>query len=200
MQQWKNTDAVINWFKSLENKQRLNFIQFDVVNFYASITPTLLEDSITFATRFTEISNETKATILQAARSFLCSQGNDWVKKEGETFDVTMGGFHGAEICELVGSFLLSQILEIIPNVGLYRDDGLCVSSATPRQNEIIKKKICQVFEKNGLSVTIEANSKVVNFLDITMDLRTGIFKPYMKDNDKPVYVNIKSNYPPTVL
>ena len=32
------------------------------------------------------------------------------------------------------------------------------------------------------------------------MDLRTGIFKPYMKDNDKPVYVNIKSNHPPTVL
>ena len=37
----------------------------------------------------------------------------------------------------------------------------------------------------------------MVNFLDITMDLRTGILKPYMKDNDKPVYVNIKSNYPP---
>ena len=135
MQQWKNTDAVISWFKSLENKQRLNFIQFDVVNFYASITPTLLEDSITFATRFTEISNETKATILQAAKSFLCSQGNVWVKNEGETFDVTMGGFHGAKIGEVVGLFLLSQILEIIHNVGLYRDDGLCVSSATPREN-----------------------------------------------------------------
>jgi hypothetical protein len=147
MQQWKNTDAVISWFKSLENKQRLNFIKFDVVNFYASITPTLLENSITFATRLTEISNETKATILQAAKSFLCSQGNVWVKKEGENFDVTMGGFHGAKICEVVGMFLLSQILEIIPNVGLYRDDGLCVSSATTRENKIIKKKICLVFE-----------------------------------------------------
>jgi hypothetical protein len=32
------------------------------------------------------------------------------------------------------------------------------------------------------------------------MDLRTGIFKPYMKDNVKPVYMNVKSNHPPTVL
>ena len=89
----------------MENKQRLNFIQFDVVNFYASITPTLLENSITFATGFTEISDETKATIIQAAKSFLCSQGNVSVKKHGETFDVTMGGFHGVETCELVGLF-----------------------------------------------------------------------------------------------
>ena len=53
IQQWKNTDAVINWFKNLENKERLTFIQFDVVNFYASITPAIIENAITFAARFT---------------------------------------------------------------------------------------------------------------------------------------------------
>ena len=51
-----------------------------------------------------------------------------------------------------------------------------------------------------GLSVTIDANKKVVNFLDITMDLETGIYKPYIKDNDTPMYVNIKSNHPPSVI
>ena len=200
IQQWKNTDAVINWFKNLENKERLTFIQFDVVNFYASITPAIIENAITFAARFTEISNDTKATILQAANSFLYSNGDVWIKKQGKTFDVTMGGFHGAEICDLVGLYLLSLIRVIIPDVGLYRDDGLCVTSATPRQNEIMKKKICKVFESNGLSITIEANSKIVNFLDITMDLRTGLYKPFMKENDRPMYVNINSNHPPTVL
>ena len=92
------------------------------------------------------------------------------------------------------------QLEEVIPNIGLYRDDGLAVSSGTNRQTEIIKKKICKVFEKNKLSVTIEANSKIVNFLDVTLDLTNDTYKPYMKDNDAPLYVNAESNHPPTVL
>ena len=111
-----------------------------------------------------------------------------------------MGGFHGAEICDLVGLYILSLLKEIIPNVGLYRDDGLAVSSATNRQIDVMKKKICKTFQEIGLAVTIEANAKIVNFLDVTFDLNTGIYKPYMKDNDTPVYVNCSSNHPPAVL
>ena len=65
---------------------------------------------------------------------------------------------------------------------------------------EIMKKKICKVFERNGLKITIEANSKVVNFLDISMDLNTSIYKPFMKENDTPTYVSMKSNHPPAIL
>ena len=50
------------------------------------------------------------------------------------------------------------------------------------------------------MSVTIEANVKIVNFLDITLDLSADIYKPYMKDNDIPIYVNRESNHPPNVL
>ena len=32
------------------------------------------------------------------------------------------------------------------------------------------------------------------------MDLRTGIFRPFMKENDKPLYVDKNSNHPPLVL
>ena len=32
------------------------------------------------------------------------------------------------------------------------------------------------------------------------MDLRTGTYKPYMKENDAPIYVNNRSNHPPLVL
>ena len=130
---------------------------------------------------------------MQAANSFLCNNGDVWIKKESETFDITMGGFHGAEVCDLVGLFLLSKLKHIIPNTGLYRDDGLAVSDGTSRQIENMKKKICKVFQENQLSCTIEANAKVVNFLDVTLDLNTGIFKPYMKENDIPVYVDVKS-------
>ena len=112
------------------------------------------------------------------------------------------GGVYGAEVSELVGLYLLSQLTKVIPksHIGLYRDDGLAASPARPRQVEILKKKICQVFAKNGLRVTIEANLKVVNFLDVTFDLNNEVYKPYMKDNYSPVYVNKQSNHPPLIL
>ena len=161
--QFKNTDAVINWFCQLQNKQRLHFIQFDVDNFYASITPELLENAITFAARQTTISQECRDTIHQAANSFLFSENSTWIKKKGDTFDITMGGFHWAEVCDLVGLYLLSQLVQVLPKgwIGLYRDDGLAVSSASRRQIELIKKEICRIFQQNGLSITINVNTKM---------------------------------------
>ena len=70
----------------------------------------------------------------------------------------------------------------------------------TPRQLEIIKQKICKIFKENQLSITIDANLKVVNFLDVTLDLNTGLFKPFMKSNDNPTYVHKHSNHPPSIL
>ena len=200
--QWKNSDAVIDWFKTLQDKKRVNFIQFDVIDFYGSISKELLENSIKFASKYIKISDLEKSAIMQAAQSFLCCFDSTWVKKDGGTFDITMGGFHGAEVSELVGLYLLSQLAEVIPksHIGLYRDDGMAASSARPRQVEILKKKICQVFEKNGLRVTIEANLKVVNFLDVTFDLNNEVYKPYMKDNHSPLYVDKQSNHPPLIL
>ena len=93
--------------------------------------------------------------------------------------------------------YLLSQLREVIPNIGLYRDDGLAVSSATCRQIELMKKKVCKIFERNDLKVTIEANAKEVNFLDVTFNLSISIYKPFMKENNVPCYVHTKSNHPP---
>ena len=69
-----------------------------------------------------------------------------------------------------MGLYPLSELIKILPKgwIGLYRDDGIAVSSATRRQIDIMKKKICKVFEENGLNITIEANMKVIHFLDIT--------------------------------
>ena len=36
--QWKNTSSVIGWFKNISNKRQSSFIQFDVENFYPSIS------------------------------------------------------------------------------------------------------------------------------------------------------------------
>ena len=34
--QWKNTNAVLNWFNNIANKDQYSFIAFDVVDFYPS--------------------------------------------------------------------------------------------------------------------------------------------------------------------
>ena len=80
-----------------------------------------------------------------------------------------MGSHDGAERCELLGSFLLSQLKDLNINVGLYRDDAL--ANATPRETENIKKEICHTFNNNGLHITIEANKQIINFLDVTFTL-----------------------------
>ena len=44
-------------------------------------------------------------------------------------------------------------------------------------------------------------NLKIVNFLDVvTLDLQTETFKPYSKPNDKPLHINVDSNYPPKII
>ena len=88
-----------------------------------------------------------------------------------------------------------------LPNdIGLYRDDGLAAFDKPPREIENIKKDISKVFNDNNLKITIEANKKCVNYLDITLDLRSSSYKPFMKPRNTPLYVNYHSNHPPTIL
>ena len=108
-------------------------------------------------------------------------------------------GSYGAETCELVGSYLLSQLPETI-DVGLYRDDGLGISRQTPRRTDQIKKQICKVFTNNSLKITIEANKKVVNFLDVTLDPNKEEYEPYPKPNNTPLYVHRDSDHPPSIV
>ena len=106
-------------------------------------------------------------------------------KKTTSAFDVTMGSYDGAEICELVGLYLLSQLQNLNINVGLYRDDGLALTKQTLREAEMTKKKLCKIFKDNNLRIAVEANKKVTDFLDITLDLHTGSAKPYKKKNER---------------
>ena len=99
-----------------------------------------------------------------------------------------MGSYDGAETCELVGSFLLHQITHKHgENFGLYRDDGLGVLNAAPREIEIIKKDLCSIFNNHGLKITIEANKKIVDFLDVTLNLSTQKYQPFTKPNNTPL-------------
>ena len=64
-------------------------------------------------------------------KSLLFFNDEAWKKKDTDSsFDVTMGSFDGAELCELIGIYiqsLLTDSIELITkeNIGLYRDDDL---------------------------------------------------------------------------
>ena len=135
--------------------------------------------------------------IIHAKKSTLIHKQQPWQKKGDTTFDVTMGSYDGAETCELVGSFLLSQLQDLNINVGLYRDDGLATTNTTPRETENIKKEICRIFNRNGLRITIEANKKIISFLDVTFNLNNSTYQPHTKPNSTLQYVHRESNHPP---
>eukprot|EP00111_Clytia_hemisphaerica_P006802 TCONS_00019646-protein len=100
--QWKNTNEVIQWFKNIPQKETKTFTVFDIKDFYPSITENLLKKAISFAKQKTKISNEDIKIINHARQSLLFNNDEPWVKKGGQLFDVTMGAYDGAEVCELV--------------------------------------------------------------------------------------------------
>ena len=130
--QWKNTQEVIDWFKKIRNKETSGFICFDIVDFYPSISEDLLNKALDFASTYTQISEENRNIIMHTKKALLYDNGIPWCKKSHSVFDVTMGSYDGAETCELIGLYLLSQMKEIDINVGLYRDDGLAVCQKNP--------------------------------------------------------------------
>ena len=77
-------------------------------------------------------------------------------------------------------SLIASKCWKFKNEVGLYHDDGLLICKATPKKKKKPKQEVCQVFKSNGLKITIEANKKVVNFLDVTFNLAKGCYKPSM--------------------
>lgn len=202
LNQWKNTRSVIEWFRSVTHKSQYSFITFDVVDFYPSISADLLNTALDFASNYEEITDDERHTIMYTKKTCLHNSGQTWGKKTSSNlFDVTMGSFDGAETCELVGAFLLSIITEKYgKSFGLYRDDGLGIIKAPPRTVEAIKKDLCVIFQKYGLKITIEANKKIVNFLDVTLNLNNGKYSPYNKPNNVPLYVHCKSNHPPQII
>ena len=57
--------------------------------------------------------------------ALLFDRDNVWVKKDNPGFDVTMGSYDGAELCELVGLYLLDLLAKEFDKKYFGRDDGL---------------------------------------------------------------------------
>ena len=116
---------------------------------------------------------------------------------------MSMGANDGAEICELVGLYILTEIHKNIDftSVGLYRDDGLAVIRSAPGSSlDRYRKKLITLFQDNELTITVKTKKTSINFLDINFCLNSESYQPYRKPNDEPFYINRTSTHPPTIL
>ena len=203
LNQWKSTSSVIEWFTNIAEKNKHKFMMFDVKDFYPSITEKLLTNALKFAERILCINEKEKQIISHARKSLLFNNGESWIKQGNKLFDVTMGAYDGAEVCELVGCFILSDLSSKYnkENIGLYRDDGLAIfKNISGPQSEKIKKAFQKAFKKFDLEIVIQCNMKIVDYLDVTFDLNTGTYKPYHKPDGETNYVHVKSNHPPNII
>ena len=85
------------------------FLSFDIVKYYPSIPEDLLDRAILWAKSLTPITDEDIIIIKHARKSLLFSSDKPWVKRNNHSMlDDTMGSYDRAEICELVGLFVLN--------------------------------------------------------------------------------------------
>ena len=99
--------------------------------------------------------------------------------------------------------FLLNILTERFgkDSVGLYRDDGLLILKGTGgRQADKARKDLHRIFNELELKVTAEINNHLVNFLDVTFNLKEENYHPHHKPNNKRLYIDSRSNHPPNII
>ena len=67
-------------------------------------------------------------------------------------------------------------------------------------QLERIKKSLQKTFKNFGLEIVAESNPRIVNYLDLTLNLNDGSFRPYHRSNGIIQYINKESNHPPNII
>jgi hypothetical protein len=157
-------------------------------------------DALEFAKQYSEVSDADIRIIMHSCKSILSYDNRIWRKKnDPDLFDVPMGSFHGAEVCDIIGLFLLHKLSQIFKeqSYGLYRDDGLAILDwAPPRELDNLRKKAISIMLEAGFKITIEIGHTKTDFLDVTLDLYNDTFRPFRKPNSSLSYIHKSSNHP----
>ena len=113
------------------------------MEFYPSITETILDNALSFAKQHVEISDKDSG-IIKHCRKSLYHENETWKKKNSDNcFDVTMGSYDEAKICELVGTPATSTLTNSIPKekCDLYMDDELILIRMIRNKNRQNQKR-----------------------------------------------------------
>ena len=65
---------------------------------------------------------------------------------------------------------------------------------------EKIKKSLQKSLKDFGLKIVAESNIRIVNYLDVTLNLNGGSFRLCHKPYDIIQYINKESNHPPNLI
>ena len=107
---------------------------------------------IQYTKTLVSITYEEINTIMYSRKSLLFDNTDIWIKKNGDTdFDVTMGSFDCADLCELVRLYILHILGEKYGKhrIGLCRDDGLaCFGYTSGPQADRIRKYFIKIFKE----------------------------------------------------
>ena len=68
------------------------------------------------------------------------------------------------------------------------------------QQTDKVRKNIIGVFKDIGFSFEIATNLKEVGFIEVSLNLWNGTYRPYKKLNDSLLYIRNLSNHPPNVI
>ena len=83
----------------------------------------------------------------------------------------------------------------------MFRDDGFAaIKSTSGPILDKMKKNSIAVFRQEGFTMTIDINLIETKFLDVTFNLATSKFFPFKKPYNVPLYINVKSNHPSTII
>ena len=91
----------------------MKFVMLDIKDFYPSITQDLLNKALNFSSEYIYISKRDINVINHARISLLFDWSHARIKKQGGLFDVSMGVYDGAEVCKLVGTYMLNKVYKV---------------------------------------------------------------------------------------
>ena len=120
----------------------------------------LLKQATLFAQNSVSIPRKSIDVIFHSRKSLLYHMMIHGSKKDTSVeFGVTMGSYDGAEVCEIVGLFMLDMLSKLFEknSVGLHRDDGFSISrNYNGHQNDKVRKDLINLFKKYQLSLDVK--------------------------------------------
>ena len=122
-----------------------------------------MKKALLWAKDFSYVSDKAVRVILAARKTFLYDGECFWAKKGNANFDVAMGAFDGAEVCELIGLYLFYTLVFVktvceVHEIGFFRDDGLAVINGNGHNCDKKRKETVKVFKEEGLKISCKTN------------------------------------------